>query len=94
MIKPVKLKVTFGSGILEGPEAVDHMTIGGTTVKDMPFGLIDSDDTVLEKEPLERASMQGELMAYRHKGFWQCMDTKRDRDVLEELWRTSAPWDK
>ena len=59
------------------------------------FDLIDGDDTILEKEPLERASSQGELMAYRHEGFWQCMDTKRDRDVLEELWHSGqAPWVK
>ena len=56
------------------------------------FDLIDNEDTLLEKEPLEQAASQGELMAYQHEGFWQCMDTKRDRDVLEELWRTSAPW--
>ena len=59
------------------------------------FNLIDDDDTILEKAPLERASSLGELMAYRHEGFWQCMDTKRDRDVLEELWKTrEAPWVK
>jgi len=35
----------------------------------------------------------GELMSYQHDGFWQCMDTKRDRDSLEELWKSdSAPW--
>jgi glucose-1-phosphate cytidylyltransferase len=57
------------------------------------FDLIDNDDTILEREPLERAAELGELMAYHHDGFWQCMDTKRDRESLEELWETgNAPW--
>ena len=57
------------------------------------FELIDDDDTILEREPLERASELGELMAYHHDGFWQCMDTKRDRESLEELWAAgNAPW--
>lgn len=57
------------------------------------FDLIAGDATVLEREPLEQAAQMGELMAYRHNGFWQCMDTKRDRDTLEELWQSgSATW--
>jgi glucose-1-phosphate cytidylyltransferase len=55
------------------------------------FDLIESDSTVLEREPLETAASAGQMMAYRHHGFWQCMDTKRDRDLLEELWRSGAP---
>jgi len=57
------------------------------------FELIEEDSTVLEKGPLEKAAEIGELMAFQHDGFWQCMDTKRDRDFLEELWSTNnAPW--
>ena len=57
------------------------------------FNLIEGDKTILEHEPLEMAARKGELMAYRHDGFWQCMDTKRDRDVLEKLWQEgNAPW--
>lgn len=57
------------------------------------FDLIDDDFTVLERGPLEMAAKMGELMAYRHNGFWQCMDTKRDRDALEDLWASQkAPW--
>jgi len=57
------------------------------------FDLIAGDATILEREPLEQAARMGELMAYRHQGFWQCMDTKRDRDSLEELWRSGkAAW--
>ena len=57
------------------------------------FELIDDDSTILEQSPLERASQMGELMSFQHNGFWQCMDTKRDRDYLESLWKSNdAPW--
>ena len=57
------------------------------------FELIDDDSTILERKPLELAASMGELQAYRHEGFWQCMDTKRDKDYLEELWqKEKAPW--
>ena len=55
------------------------------------FSLIDDENTVLEEEPLERAANMNQLMAYRHHGFWQCMDAKRDKDVLEQLWQTGDP---
>ena len=55
--------------------------------------LIDGDDTVLEKTPLETAAKLGQLMAYKHTGFWQCMDTVREKELLEKLWASgSAPW--
>ena len=57
------------------------------------FELIEGDQTILEREPLEHTAQMGELMAYQHEGFWQCMDTKRDRDNLEMFWRSGkAPW--
>ena len=57
------------------------------------FDLIEGDKTILERKPLEKAAAMGELMAYHHDGYWQCMDTKRDRDHLEELWDSGrAPW--
>jgi glucose-1-phosphate cytidylyltransferase len=56
------------------------------------FDLIAGDDTMLEREPLELAAKAGELMAYHHDGFWQCMDTKRDHELLESLWVRGAPW--
>ena len=56
------------------------------------FNFIEGDDTYLEREPLERAVNKGELFAYKHKGFWQCMDTKRDRDYLEEVYSKGSPW--
>jgi len=57
------------------------------------FDLIQGDGMVLEREPLERVARMGELAAYRHNGFWQCMDTKRDKDLLEGLWQSKkVPW--
>ena len=54
---------------------------------------IDGDSTMFEKEPLERLAKDGQLMAYQHPGFWQCMDTIRDRNLLEKLWESDeAPW--
>lgn len=57
------------------------------------FNYIEGDWTVFEKEPLENIAKHGELKAYKHDGFWQCMDTQRDKNKLEELWATEqAPW--
>jgi glucose-1-phosphate cytidylyltransferase len=57
------------------------------------FDYIDGDATQFEREPLERLAREGELMAYQHDGFWQCMDTMRDKVRLESLWATGdAPW--
>ena len=55
--------------------------------------LIAGDDSIWEREPLESLAGQGQLEAYQHHGFWQPMDTLRDRVLLEELWATGrAPW--
>ena len=57
------------------------------------FQYIDGDESVFEKEPLERVAEEGNLIAYKHKGFWQCMDTIRDKQKLEALWLSgNAPW--
>jgi glucose-1-phosphate cytidylyltransferase len=57
------------------------------------FDYIDSDATILEETPLERLSEDGQLMSFRHEGFWQCMDTLRDRDYLDGEWvRGTAKW--
>jgi glucose-1-phosphate cytidylyltransferase len=55
------------------------------------FDYIDGDDTVWEREPLMRLAKEGQLSAYRHTGFWQPMDTLRDRNVLEDLWDSDTP---
>jgi glucose-1-phosphate cytidylyltransferase len=57
------------------------------------FDLIDGDGTTLEREPLEILARNGQLGAYKHDGFWQCMDTLRDKQYLEQLWDSNeAPW--
>ncbi|MGB9762650.1 MAG: sugar phosphate nucleotidyltransferase, partial [Minisyncoccia bacterium] len=57
------------------------------------FDYISSDETIWEKEPIENLSSEGQLMAYKHYGFWKCMDTLRDKRELEELWvKGKAPW--
>lgn len=54
---------------------------------------IEDDGTIWEREPLVRLATEGQLSAYKHTGFWQCMDTLRDKVMLEELWaRGQAPW--
>ena len=78
----------------EKPQVTQGWINGGYFVIEPEFfNLIEGDSTILEKEPLEKVAQMGELMSYKHDGFWQCMDTKRDRDVLEDLWKAnSAPW--
>jgi glucose-1-phosphate cytidylyltransferase len=57
------------------------------------FDYIKDDLTLLEREPLEIVAREGQLMAYKHQDFWQCMDSKRDLELLESLWKKgNAPW--
>ena len=59
------------------------------------FKYIEGDETIFEKQPLEELAREGELMSYCHKGYWQCMDTKREKDILEKLLKQNkAPWKK
>ncbi len=78
----------------EKPQTAKGWINGGYFVIEPSFfEYIEGDDTVLESEPLETAARLGQLMAYEHHGYWQCMDTKRDRDHLEELWNDRVvPW--
>ena len=78
----------------EKPQMGDGWINGGYfVIQPEFFDLISDDSAVLERKPLEHVAEIGELMAYQHDGFWQCMDTKRDRDMLEELWQSgNAPW--
>jgi len=84
------------SSFQEKPQTRQGWINGGYFVIEPEFfDLIDNDKTILEQEPLEIAAKMGELMAFRHEGFWQCMDTKRDNDLLEEHWQKGeAPWKK
>jgi glucose-1-phosphate cytidylyltransferase len=93
----------FGSFVLDGariaefvekPQSGEGWINGGFFVLE-PAVLerIAGDATVWEREPMERLAAEGELMAYRHEGFWQPMDTLREKRVLEDLWATGhAPW--
>ena len=57
------------------------------------FDYIEGDSTVFEKGPMMQLASEGNLMGYRYNGFWQCMDTKREMDRLEEMWDSgNAPW--
>ncbi len=77
----------------EKPQLHEGWINGGFFVMEPTFlDLIDDDETMLERAPLEKAAKLGQLMAYRHEGFWQCMDTKRDVEALESLYKNCAPW--
>ncbi len=57
------------------------------------FNYLEGDDTVFETKPLEALVKDGQLMSYRHTGFWQCMDSMREKQILENLWESGkAPW--
>jgi glucose-1-phosphate cytidylyltransferase len=78
----------------EKPQAAEGWINGAFFVLEPRiFDYIAGDETQWEKEPMERLSREGQLMAYRHPDFWQCMDTLRDRVLLESLWQKgNAPW--
>jgi len=91
----------FGSFILDGnrikefeekPQTGEGWINGGFFVLEPGvLDLIEGDDTVWERGPMEKLAAAGELMAYRHEGFWQAMDTLRERRVLEDLWASGKP---
>lgn len=57
------------------------------------FDYLQDDTTILEQEPMRKLAADGELKSYYHSGFWQCMDTKREKDLLEKFWASgNAPW--
>jgi len=80
----------------EKPIGDSNWVNGGFFVFNMSiFDHIEGDGTVLEKEPLERLSQQKQLSAYKHEGFWQPMDTLRDKIYLEKLWlENNASWER
>ena len=93
----------FGAVDLDGPQVKgfmekppgDNMLVNGGFFVLQPSVLdrIPGDMTSWESEPLEKLARDGELMAFRHTGFWQPMDTLRDKNALEDLWRSgAAPW--
>ena len=59
------------------------------------FNYLEDDSTIFERAPLERLAAEGQLMSYIHEGFWQCMDTRHEKDLLEKLLvENQAPWKK
>lgn len=84
------------SGFTEKPRGDGGLINGGFFVlSPRVLDLIENDATPWEARPLETLAQQGELMAYEHSGFWQPMDTLREKNLLEELWATGkAPWQK
>ncbi len=66
---------------------------GYMVLKSEVFQYLENDTTVFEQEPLEKLARENQVKAYHHDGFWQCMDTSRDREKLESLWKAgNAPW--
>jgi glucose-1-phosphate cytidylyltransferase len=85
-INEFKEKPQVGEGWINGGYFVFNYDI---------FDYLQSETTILEREPLEKLAKDGELVAYRHEGFWHCMDTIRDKDNLNEIWASgNAPWKK
>ena len=93
----------FGVADIEGNEVVAFREKSGLDVgwinggfmvlEPEVFDTIDGDASVFEQEPLERLAQNHNLAAFRHEGYWQCMDTQRDKMLLEKLWeKGDAPW--
>jgi len=85
---------TVVSSFREKPDGGSGWINGGFFVLEPKvLDYIDGDKTVWEREPMERLAQEGKLNAYRHRGFWQSMDTLRDKMLLEELWSSGKrPW--
>jgi len=79
---------------VEKPAGDGNWVNGGFMVCESEvLDLIESDDTVFEQEPLQKLAKSGELSAFKHEGYWQCMDTLRDKLALNKLWdANTAPW--
>lgn len=106
-VTAVRPPARFGSLCFEGdlvvrfdekPQTGEGWINGGFFVLEpQSLGFVEDDSVVWEKAPLERLAQEGQLVAYRHNGFWQCMDTLRDVRLLESLWTTGRPpwklWD-
>ena len=80
----------------EKPQAGEGWINGGYFVFDYQiFDYLKDETSILEREPLENLAKDNQLLAYKHHGFWHCMDTIRDRDNLNEIWsKENTPWEK
>ncbi len=90
----LNLRDNYVDSFIEKPEGDNSWINGGFFVLEMEvFKYIDDDMTIFEREPLEKLSSENELVAYKHCGFWQPMDTLREKTMLEKLWQEkNAPW--
>ena len=90
----LNIEGNFVKSFIEKPQLDSGWINGGFFVfQPEIFNYLKDDLTILERDPLENIAKIGELSAFKHEGFWQCMDTKRDKDRLEELWKSGkAPW--
>jgi len=90
----LKLKDSEVISFKEKSQLTESWINGGFFVMEPNFfELLSSDETVLEKEPLEKVASMKELVAFRHEGFWQCMDHKLDKDLLDDMCsKKEAPW--
>ncbi len=104
-VTAVRPPVRFGELIIsnnevkqfqEKPQASNGWINGGFFVFNKEiFNYIKNYNTMLEREPMENLSKDGQLMAFKHEGFWQCMDTIREKEILENLWNSNnPPWIK
>jgi glucose-1-phosphate cytidylyltransferase len=82
VVRSFKEKPQLGQGWING---------GYFLIEPEFFDLIDNDSIMLEREPMEKLVELDQLRAYKHEGFWQCMDTKRDHELLEDLWAKGNP---
>ncbi len=90
----VSIKDEVVTEFIEKPQIGEGWINGGFFVfEPAALDYLAGDETILERDPLERLARDGQLAAYRHDGFWQCMDTLRDVRLLESLWESGkAPW--
>ncbi len=90
----VKINGNRVSSFEEKPQLQNNWINGGFFVFNSKiFNFISGDKTMLEREPFQKLTKIKNLMAYKHYGFWQCMDTMRDKKILENFWRKSkTPW--
>ncbi len=84
----ISLRINKVTSFKEKPQVAQGWINGGFFIAKYDFfNLIKGNSTILEKEPLERATGKKQLYAFKHRGFWKCMDTKRDKDVLEKIYK-------
>ena len=98
----VRPSLQFGVAVMDGDDSVtgfrekprsEHWVNGGFFCFERSALAAFGADSVLEREPLERLAASGDLRAYRHEGFWDCLDTYKDAIELNDLWtQGQAPW--